>query len=228
MKIAVIAAMDKEVALLKGLMEDLRESSDDGGVCYEGRISGHDVVLTKCGIGKVNSALKTYKLVQRWHPEVVINSGVAGGADSCAPIGTTLIADGVGYHDVWCGPGTVPGQVDGYPAIFKPYPRGMGIAEEIKRGDSGVQIGTIASGDSFITTPEEIRKIKEIYPTAMACDMESASIAHACAECGVPFMVVRVVSDMPGGDDNVKDYTDFWKTAPTKTFETLKSLLAKL
>ncbi len=228
MKIAIIAAMDKELSLLKNLMDSVEENRSGNDTFYNGKIGNHDIVLMKVGIGKVNSALRTYKLLCSEHPDLVINSGVAGGADSMAPIGTVLVADGVGYHDVWCGPGTIPGQADGYPAIFKPYPRGIGIAKELEEEDPNIRIGLVASGDMFISKPEEIVQIKQIYPSAMACDMESAAIAHTCAESGVPFMVIRVVSDMPGGNNNIEEYQNFWEHAPELVFNTVKALLERL
>lgn len=228
MRIAILAAMDKELALLKEQVIDCREESHGHDIWYVGKIGPHEVVISKCGIGKVNSALKTYRIICDWQPELVINSGVAGGVDSCAPVGTILIADGAGYHDVWCGPGTLPGQADGSPAVFKPYPRGLSIAGELQSEDRNIQLGLIASGDMFITKPEEIDKIKHIYSEAIACDMESASIAQACSEAGIPFMVVRVISDMPGNGNNIEEYQNFWTDAPVKTFNIIEMLLSRL
>lgn len=228
MKVAIVAAMDKEVKLLQELMPDHTEREIEGQVIYEGRIGNHEVVLSKCGIGKVNSALRTYRLIHACNPDLVINSGVAGGADLRAPIGTVLVADAVAYHDVWCGPGTHPGEADGFPQKFLPYEKGMKAIEGFMSEIEGMKKGLIATGDIFISKPEEISHIKSIYPQAMACDMESASIAQACNACGVPFMVIRVVSDMPGGGNNLSEYQNFWSEAPEKTFHAVELLLRQL
>jgi len=137
MKIAIVAAMDKELKLLLELMPDHVEREVEGQKVYEGQIGRHDVVLSKCGIGKVNSALRTYRIIHEYHPGLVINSGVAGGADSAVPIGTVLAASGAGYHDVWCGPGTEPGEADGFPRLFLPYSKGMEIVASACRTESG-------------------------------------------------------------------------------------------
>lgn len=228
MKILVIAAMDKEIALLKSHMKGCSEMQIEGNSVYEGSIGHHQVILAKCGIGKVNSALRTWQLLEEYTPDLVINSGVAGGADVAVPIAGVVIADGVGYHDVWCGPGTVPGQADGQPALFDPWVKGLEIAADMRNEDPNVYIGTIASGDIFISKPEEIEKIKSIYPAAIACDMESASIAHTCHVKGVPFLIIRVVSDMPGSGNNLSEYTNFWSEAPERTFRALEKMLERI
>lgn len=228
MKIAIVAAMDKELKLLKELMPEHTECCIEGECVYRGLICGHEVVLTKCGIGKVNSALRTYSIIQEFHPGLVINSGVAGGADVHVPIGTVLVASGAGYHDVWCGPGTEPCEADGFPKIFRPYENGMKIVEELKSINPELQTGIIATGDVFITTPEQISHIREAYPEAKACDMESASIAQTCAACKVPYMVVRVISDTPGSGNNFAQYTNFFSEAPEKTFRIIEEILARL
>lgn len=228
MKIAIVAAMDKELKLLLELMPDHTEREVEGQLIYEGQIGHHEVVLSKCGIGKVNSALRTYRIIHEFRPELVINSGVAGGADAAVPIGTVLAASGAGYHDVWCGPGTERDEADGFPKIFTPYERGMEIVEELKRENPELQTGIIATGDIFITKPEEVARIKESYPDAKACDMESASIAQTCAACNVPFMVVRVISDTPGSGNNFSQYTNFFSEASEKTFRVLEEILLRL
>lgn len=228
MRIAIVAAMDKELSLLLELMPEHKEETVEGQTIYTGKIGKHEVILSKCGIGKVNSALRTYRLIHTCHPELVINSGVAGGADPDTAIGTVLVVDGAAYHDVWCGPGTEPGEADGFPLIFRPYDKGMEIVEDLKKTMPELKTGLIATGDIFISKPEEVTRIRSMYPHAKACDMESASIAQACTVCGIPFMVVRVVSDTPGSGDNLSQYKNFFDEAPEKTFQVLEEILLKL
>lgn len=220
--------MDKELKLLLELMPDHVEKEVEGQKVYEGQIGRHDIVLSKCGIGKVNSALRTYRIIHEFQPDLVINSGVAGGADAAVPIGTVLAASGAGYHDVWCGPGTERDEADGFPKVFVPYAEGMRIVEELQKELPELQTGIIATGDMFITKPEEVTRIKASYPDAKGCDMESASIAQTCAACGVPFMVVRVISDTPGSGNNFSQYTNFFSEAPEKTFRVLEEILLRL
>lgn len=227
MKIAVLSAMDKELELVLGLMENVVEVSADGISAFKGKIGAHDVIAAKCGIGKVNSALNAFRIIQREHPDLVINSGVAGGADPSMRVGSLLVADGVAYHDVWCGPSTEEGAADGYPRIMIPSKTVLEAAHANLRGDN-IRFGLICSGDRFISKAEEVAEIKRIFPDALACDMESASIAQTCMLCGVPFAIVRVVSDTPGEAENVSQYVNFWREAPERTFNALHTILSSL
>lgn len=221
MKILILAAMEKETDLLINLLENPEMRIIAGCKTWRGVIGSHSVDISRCGIGKVNSALNTLRFIQLIQPDLLINSGVAGGAG--VPIGTILIANKVAYHDVWCGPGTEYGQADGMPLYMEPYSKILDITV-----DSEIEQGLICSGDKFISTPEEIDFIKTKFPDVKAVDMESASVAQTCYICGIPFAIVRVVSDTPGEGENITQYKDFWETAPQKTFIVLSKILENL
>ena len=222
MKIAIIAAMSKELALLLPLIKDGSTVKANGMTFHTGNIGSHEVIATECGIGKVNAAIGTLTLIECFHPDIVINTGVAGGTGSGASILDVVIADRVAYHDVWCGPGTIAGQAAGCPSTFDcPLP------DEIFK-DMDIKRGLVASGDIFISRAEEVKKIRSLYPGAMAVDMESAAIAHVCYLKGVPFVCIRVISDTPGSADNIAQYENFWTDAPAHTFATLTTLLDRL
>lgn len=227
MKISILAAMDKEMALIRNVLENPEEICIDNVKGYHGFIEGHEIILAKCGIGKVNAALNTLRIIRAFQPELVINSGVAGGAGGLK-VGELLIASEVAYHDVWCGPGTVPGAADGYNLIFHACKRTLDVAQRFigdEFSGSGVSYGLIATGDSFISREEEIRRIHSVLPNAVAVDMESAAIAQACESEGVDFNIIRVVSDTPGEADNLSQYQNFWSEAPEKTFHALQVIL---
>lgn len=226
MKILILAAMDKEISLLEQLLEDKIATDVDGIPVNEGTISGHDITLAKCGIGKVNAALNAYRLISHIRPDLVINSGVAGGAGGMR-IGDLLIAGKVGYHDVWCGPGTHRGQADGQALIFTPYAPVLDIAHR-ELPAKGVSYGMIATGDIFVSSADEIAAIHAVYPDAVAVDMESAAIAHACSLTATPFNIIRVASDTPGEGENLSQYRNFWTEAPSKTFNAIRTILASL
>ena len=225
MKIAILAAMDKELSLLLSIMPGNEKIYIDGKEYYRGEIGDKEVIAGKCGIGKVNAALNTYRLIEAVKPDMVINSGVAGGASSNVRIGEVFIADSVAYHDVWCGPGTEYGAADGFEVFFYPSPEAVSKVREAGTGDI---YGLICSGDKFIHLAEEVKEIRRAFPMVLAVDMESASIAQTCTMCGVPFMIVRVLSDTPGEGDNISQYRDFWGEAPKKTFSCVERIISDI
>lgn len=230
MKIAVISAMQKELDLFLSQMGGYAEEALEDMTIYKGKMGVHDIVAVQCGIGKVNSALRTSSLIKTYSPELVINSGVAGGISEKMEIGDIVIADSVSYHDVWCGPGTEYGAADGNPVYLLPSQKALtashkAICEE-ERND--VHYGLVCSGDKFITTPKQIEEIQSHFPDCLCCEMESASIAQTCRREGVDFMIVRVLSDRPGSGKNISEYEGFWSAAPAKTFEVVRSIIEQI
>lgn len=225
MKIGIIVAMDKELALLLPHLTDASEASINGFTFHTGSMGSHKVVVCKCGIGKVNAAIGAMTLIDTYHPDMVINTGVAGGTGATANPARVLdvvLASEITYHDVWCGPGTVYGQAANCPERFKcPLPK-----ELVEKMD--VRTGLVASGDIFVDDVEDLKRILGHFPDAIAVDMESAAIAHACELKSVPFVCIRVISDTPGDGGNAAAYEEFWVDAPARTFSSVEKLLELL
>lgn len=224
--IAVVVAMQKELDLLLPILSGLTTRQHQGYTYYEGSVNGHRVVASKCGIGKVNAAIATKTLIDCYSPAMVINSGVAGGTGSGAGILDIVVATAVAYHDVWCGPGTIPGQAAGCPLLMPCDERVTSL--HCLDGRDDIKHGLIASGDIFVSSAEEVARIRELYPDVQAVDMESAAMAQVCFMTGTPFVCIRVVSDTPGADDNISQYETFWDDAPRHTFEVLTDVLNQL
>lgn len=222
MKIGIIVAMGKELALLKPMLHDGSEKVIDGLTFHCGTVGSHEVVAMQCGIGKVNAAIGTVTLINNFAPDAIINSGVAGGADKSVNVMDVVVGARVAYHDVWCGPECPMGRVQGLPLYYE----GTEIfLNAIEAGDD-VKVGLICSGDRFIDKMAEVEAIKGNFPEALAVDMESGAIAQVCCVRGVPFLSMRVISDSPGAShNNTKQYNDFWETAPQQTFQMLHNLL---
>lgn len=227
MKIAIISAMEKERALIAPMITDLCEETLENLPVATGTIGSNEVLLTKCGIGKVNAAINTYKVIRNFDPDVIINTGVAGGASMRTEIGDLLVADYVAYHDVWCGPGTQPGVADGMDVFMQCDPAVIKIAFNACGGER-LQVGLICSGDRFISEETEVKEIQKLFPEVIAVDMESAAIAQTCCMEGVKFNIIRVVSDTPGSGRNIEQYKNFWKDAPEKTFRLLEAIFSQL
>lgn len=225
MKIGIIVAMSKELALLTPMLENKDRAVVDGYEFITGRIGSHDIVAMECGIGKVNAAMGTYAMLGNFSPDLVLSTGVAGGADANACVMDVVVADRIAYHDVWCGPGTIPGQAAGMPQFFTSSPTLSALLPE----SDTVKHGLLCSGDTFIDKIEQVQEIKRKFPDALAVDMESAAIAHVCFRKGVDYFCMRIISDSPGaGHNNAVQYDNFWAAAPEHTFALVKRLLLTL
>lgn len=225
MKIGIIVAMRKELDLLLPLLNDSEDSRMGGFEFHRGKMGRHDVMVMQCGIGKVNAAMGTLMLVNNFAPNYVINSGVAGGADLSVNVMDVVAGARVAYHDVWCGPESELGQVQGLPLYFEGAKRLLDLVPD--RDD--IHKGLICSGDQFIDKKEDVNRIKGNFPEALAVDMESGAIAQVCFLSKVPFLALRVISDSPGAShDNTKQYLDFWSDAPQESFALLKDIISRL
>ena len=225
MRIGIIVAMSKELDLLLPLLQDSEESRMSGFVFHRGKMGRYDVMVMQCGIGKVNAAMGALTLVNAFLPDFIINSGVAGGADQSVNVMDVVAGERVAYHDVWCGPESELGRVQGLPLYFEGAKRLLKFLPD----RSDIHKGLICSGDQFIDTMESIDKIKGNFPDALAVDMESGAIAQVCYVNHVPFLALRVISDSPGaGHDNTRQYLDFWTDAPQESFKIVQDIINKL
>lgn len=228
MRVGIIVALSKELELLKPLLEDMRVIDNNGITFYCGRIGNHRIAAMQCGVGKVNAAIGTVTMIDNYNPQLIINTGVAGGVNENVSIMDLVVGSQVCYHDVWCGgfdDTTTYGQVQGLPLYFDGDTNVIGKIEE----DGHTHCGLIVSGDQFINSMDQIKVIRQHFPQAMAVDMESGAIAHTCHVRKVPFVSMRIISDSPGAShDNSQQYSDFWVDAPAHTLEVVKELLHKL
>lgn len=214
MKIGIIVAMDKELQQLQHLFTD------------------GNVVVEKCGIGKVNAALGVAEMIRRHRPDVIVSSGCAGGNGDDIHVQDVVVGAEVSYHDVYCGTSIgqtiVYGQVQGMPARYKADEQLMAKACRVKCEGFSVQPGLIVTGDWFVDSKDKMRDIISHFPEAKAVDMESAAIAQTCYKYGVPFISFRVVSDIPLRDTDASMYNDFWNTIAENSFQVTKTFIESL
>lgn len=222
--IGLIVAMDKELELFKDKFSMVHENK---GIFdfYVGSIDNeHMIVLAKSGIGKVNSALCTMKLIESYNVDYVISSGVCG---ALKPYGINpgdfIIADEVSYHDVWCGVPNDLGQVQELPARFKC------IDIDTSQIDKKYNIhkGLVISGDWFVDMIYKAIAIYDNFETAIGIDMESASIAQTCYRFNKPFASIRIISDAIL-NDNAITYENFWSEAPVQLNEVALQIISQL
>ena len=201
MKIGIIGAMEQEVAILREQLNDCVTTTIGGCEFYQGSLAGHDVILTRSGIGKVAASIATVLLLDRFAPDAVINTGSAGGFDPELRVGDVVISNEVRHHDVNVTAfGYEPGQLPQQPAAFESDKALITVAEQVmpQFPDLQSRIGLICTGDQFMCEPTHIAKVRETFPSMMAAEMEAAAIAQVCHQFKIPFVVIRSLSDIAG------------------------------
>ena len=192
---------------------------------------GSQVVVEKCGIGKVNAALGVQRMINEHRPDCIISSGCAGGNGEGVNIKDIVVSTEVAYHDVYCGAAEdgslVYGQMQGMPARFKADPYLLKKSHELSL-TSNLHHGLIVTGDWFVDSREKMESIVSLFPEAKAVDMESAAIAHACYINNVPFISFRVVSDVPLRDSHASQYHDFWNQVASQSFQLTRTFVESL
>lgn len=230
MKIAILGAMDQEVALLKASLENVTVSEYAHLNFYSGQMHGVDVVVVKCGIGKVASSVATTVLIDMFAPDFVVNTGSAGGFDSDLSIGDLVIGTSVQHHDVDVTHfGYERGQVFGMPAIFPCDQRLIEAAEHAAKDVVHIKSkrGLICTGDSFIGCDEAASRLRGLFPDMRAVEMEGAAIGQTCYMLDTPFVVIRSLSDIAGQTSTLsfKSYID---QAAKNSAELVMSMIAEL
>ena len=230
MKLGIIGAMDVEVALLKEKMENITAAMYAGSEYYAGQLEGIDAVVVQCGVGKVNAALCAQILCDVYGVTHLVNTGIAGSLCAELDIGDLVVSRDAMYHDFdityWNRAiGEVPGMgVIAFPADEALMNDAFAAAEGVNSGHT--KIGRIASGDQFVCSKE--KKDKIIADTQALCtEMEGAAIAHTAYRNGVPFVILRAISDK--ADDSAEmDYPTFEAIAARRCAEVTAALARKL
>ena len=228
MKLGIIGAMDIEVATLKEKMDQVHVATHAGSTYYDGVLEGTPAVVVQCGVGKVNAALCAQVLCSVYGVSHIVNTGIAGSLSAQLDIGDLVVSRDAMYHDFDCvhfgyEMGRVPGMtVTAFPADEKLMELAYAAAETVNPGHS--KIGRIASGDLFVAAKAAKEAIIE-KTDAQCTEMEGAAIAHTAYRNGVPFVILRAISDK--ADDSAEmDYPTFERIAAHRCAE-VTCLLAK-
>ncbi|MBO7271543.1 MAG: 5'-methylthioadenosine/adenosylhomocysteine nucleosidase [Bacteroidaceae bacterium] len=231
MKRCVLTAMTSEFEQLAAMLDGVVKREENNIEYLVGYVGKNEIILRQCGIGKVNAAVGTAELIRSFAPDAIVSTGVAGGIDTSLDVMDVVVSSSIVYHDVWCGMGCEYGQIQGMPAVFAADEKLCGVAESLN-GDpeniTRIHVGLICTGDQFITSRDELDKIKSNFPAGLAVDMESAAIAQTCHIYGVPFVSFRIISDTPGVDKHIEQYENFWGEMANRSFGVTRSFLSKL
>jgi len=231
MKIGIIAAMEEELKEIRSRLENQKEVHYGQFSYYTGRLCGYDVIVLLCGIGKVNAAVGTTLLLDKFKPAYVINTGVAGGFPDLLKIGDIVISTEVRHHDA---DATIfdyeYGQIPRMPVAYQADKKLLNLASKSLTGKNSPRIvkGEIMSGDSFIYHPEQVRKIRERFPFVLAVEMEGAAIAQTCYLFSTPFVIIRSISDNVTVEQSEQIYKKFLTKAAENSIALTINLLNKL
>ena len=229
-KLGIIGAMQVEVEILLGQMENKVTRTVAGSDFYEGTLEGLDAVVVQCGVGKVNAALCAQILCDCFGVTHLVNTGIAGSLSAQLDIGDLVVSRDAMYHDFDCVLfgypfGRVPGLVvTAFPADEALMAYAFAASEKVNPGHT--QVGRIASGDKFVAEKDVKQAI--ISSTQGLCtEMEGAAIAQTAYRNGVPFVILRAISDK--ADDSAQmDYPTFERIAAHRCAEVTRLLAKRL
>ena len=229
MKIGIIAAMPEELLHLTQNLDKTQEVQVLGNTYYTGTIGKIEVVLVQSGIGKVMSAMSVAVLADHFQVEVIINTGSAGALAEGIAVGDVVIADKLVYHDVDVTAfGYAYGQMAGQPLYFESDKNFITrIQTNLSQLDQTWHLGLIATGDSFIAGEDKIANIKSHFPTVLAVEMEGAAIAQAAQALGLPFLVIRAMSDNANHEASIS-FDEFIIEAGRRSAQVLLAFLKAL
>ena len=226
MKLGIIGAMAVEIELLKEQMQDIRTENRSGMEFYTGKLEGVEAVVVQCGVGKVNAAICAQTLCAVYGVTHLVNTGIAGSLEAQLDIGDLVVSRDAMYHDFDCvhfgyEMGRVPGMdVTAFPADEAMIRLAQKAGETVYPGH--VRLGRVASGDLFVAVKSAKNAI--IEKTGAVCtEMEGAAIAHTAYRNGVPFVILRAISDK--ADDSAQmDYPTFEAIAARRCAQTVCTL----
>ena len=223
MIIGIIAAMEPEIQFTISALKDKKEHLISNITFYEGTIGSHTVVVSLSGIGKVNSAINTTLLINNFKPDVIINSGIAGGSKELSTF-DFVIADKLTYSDFDCQIFNYEfGQVPQMPVY---YFSDSNLKEKL---EAYLTSKNISFKNSIVLTADSFRmsagEIKNNVSTSFATEMEGASIAQTCFKLNTPFLSFRIISDILDSENHIEEYNEFEKKSAQLSSEVIVNFI---
>ncbi len=227
MKIGIIGALDCEI---EEFCRDFRASETNIKGVFKGEYCSHEVYISLVGVGKVNAAANTQRLIDLFGVDCVINSGVAGCVTRELGVCDVVISDTLTYHDFY--PIDCLDKYSPYTSVFKADKKLMQLCEiackELGKQDKDFNygIGMIVTGDQFVEDSETVKRLREDYG-ALCTEMEGAAVAHVCVLNNVPFVVIRAMSD--NADEHADmSFNEMAAIAAKRACFTAKNMIANL
>lgn len=213
--IAIISAMNIENDAILSLCRDVKEKTVSGKKFYEAVLVDERVVCCLSGCGKVNAAICATLLLEHFPVDAILNIGTAGGLKDDENVLDCVISTRVVEHDYDTSP--VDGK-EGKGAFFDADPLLISMVKEVAdEMKIPYHAGLIASGDQFIADDKQISKILSDFPESLCSEMEAGGIAQCAAHYGVPFVIIRSLSDIAVKDGNEMDFAEYAKAASERS-----------
>jgi adenosylhomocysteine nucleosidase len=231
--IALVAAMQEELDALLAVFPEHDARVHFNTPLYQARFGGQELVIAQSGVGKVNAACTLALLLSDFAPGCVINTGCAGGLQPGQKILDLVVPEEIVYTDVDVTPlGFAYGQMMGSAPRFQASPALLACFQSLA-ADHTLNLtchhGLLGSSDAFIHTPEQLAHIRRQFGGAVQCvDMEGGAIAHACTRFGVPFLILRALSDIPCTGDNALDFQTYLSQAAANSAALCFDLVKRL
>lgn len=229
--IGIIGAMEDEVAQLKKNME-IEETTEVASLSFcRGKLSGREIVVVRSGIGKVNAAICTQILVDQFHVDVIINTGIAGSLDAEIDIGDIVISTDAVEHDMDASIfGDPIGQIPQMDTFSFPADESLvKLAKEVNEKanpDVHTWIGRVVSGDQFVSSGEKKEQLIRAFD-AKCTEMEGAAIAHAAYLNKISCVIIRAISDK-ADNSAVVDYPAFEAAAIRHSVRLIEALVSEI
>lgn len=221
--IGIIGAMTVEIDGLKAIMTDKTDKTIAGITFTKGLLCEKEAVVAVCGEGKVNAAICAQSMIMEYKPDMIVNTGVGGGLAEGLKIGDVVAATSVVEHDMDMSPlGHKIGFICGIDAVEMDCDKKItdALFECIEKSGIDCRKGIVATGDQFINSTEKKAWLVENFNAAV-CEMEGGAIGHVCIRNGVPFGVLRAISD--GGDDEASmSFPEFAALAAENSIKVMK------
>ena len=229
-KIGLIGAMNEEIELLLGDLQQSKRSERAGITFYEGVFHGKEVVLCKSGVGKVNAAVTTQILIDTFGVDSILFTGVAGALHPDLNIGDIVVSTVCKQHDMDVRAlgferGVIPYQER---STFEAAPDLVEKAREAceRLFQGRYRLGAVLSGDQFVASRELVQELCETMDGACT-EMEGAAVAQVCDMHRVPFVVIRSMSDRADGSAHV-NFAEFTIQAAKHSYQIIDDILSHL
>lgn len=234
MTLGIVAALHDEIADLLAEMAPGAHVETIGMRDYHvGQLHGQNCVVVLARVGKVAAAATTTALIHRFQVDEIVFTGLAGGLAQGPAIGDVVVADTLIHHDLDAEPLFPKYEVpllgrshfdtaaDLREHLFDAARSWLAdsftgtiaadVRAEFRLHAPRVHLGQIASGDQFVSSAADVARLRAALPAALAVEMEGAAVAQVCHEYGVPFAVLRTVSDTADDDAHV-DFPRFLRS----------------